>query len=804
LQLPAPSHGVSRQALVPTSISRQRGAAADAGAQGEARMSPAETPPIVPAAGDRLRITLLEDNPLDAELLERELRRAGIDARFEHAATEPQFLAALSPPPDLVLADYRLPGFSALGALRALRDRGLDLPLIVVSGTIGDEAAVECLREGATDYLLKDRLARLPQAVRNALEQARLLREQRHLAEQYRLLFEEAPHPMWVVEAETLRFLTVNRQAVDRYGYTREEFRGLTLRDIRPPEDVPAMLEAVGRVLQGEVRTGRRRHLTKRGDLREVMVASQPLVFDGRPALLAVVDDVTEQARAEAALRRGQQLLHAIVDGAGSEIHATDLEGRFLLVNQRFAAGLGSSREAILGQLARDVLGDTAGLADPRGQEALAMGAAVEYEEEVTRGAERRTHLVVKFPLFENGGHSYALCTIATDVTAVKRLEAQLRQSQKMEAIGQLAGGIAHDFNNLLSVILGYSELVLAGLLTAGPRRAVEEIRQAGQRAAALVGQLLAFSRRQTLAPAVVDLNAVVAGLQAMLGRLLGEDVELGTRLRAAPGRVVVDSGQLEQVIVNLAVNARDAMPEGGILLLETSDAELDASYAAAHPEAGAGRHVLLTVSDTGSGMDAATRARIFEPFFTTKEPGRGTGLGLSTVYGIVRQHGGHVEVYSEPGHGTTFKIYLPSTGRPAAAAAGENQQGGSPGGTETILLVEDDPAVRKLVETLLAGAGYTVLAKETVAASLEQAVGHPGPIHLLLTDFILPSMSGPEVAARFARVRPDARVLYMSGYTGDMMGRRQQLPAAASLLPKPFTARQLLDKVREALHARP
>jgi two-component system, cell cycle sensor histidine kinase and response regulator CckA len=650
-------------------------------------MSPSATPPIVPAGSDRLRIVLLEDDPLDAELLERELRRAGVDGRFERAASEPQFLAALSPPPDLVLADYRLPGYDVLGALRALRDRDLDQPLIVVSGTIGDEAAVECLREGATDYLLKDRLARLPQAVRNALEQARLRRE---------------------------------------------------------------------------------------------------------------------QARAEAALRRSRQLLHAIVDGAGSEIYATDLEGRFLLANQRFAEGLGTRREDIVGQLPRDVLGEAAGLVDPRGQEALATGAAVEYEEEVTRGAERRTHLVVKFPLFDDGGQSYALCTIATDITAVKRLEVQLRQSQKMEAIGQLAGGIAHDFNNLLSVILGYSDLVLAGLGTGGPRRAVEEIRRAGQRAAALVGQLLAFSRRQTLAPAVVDLNAVVAGLQTMLGRLLGEDVELGTRLRAVPGRVMVDSGQLEQVIVNLAVNSRDAMPEGGILLLETADVELDASYASAHPEASAGRHVLLTVSDTGSGMDAATRARIFEPFFTTKEPGRGTGLGLSTVYGIVHQHGGHVEVYSEPDHGTTFKIYLPSTALPAAAAALENQQGRSPGGTETILLVEDDPAVRELVEALLAGAGYTVLAKETVAAALEQAIGHPGAIDLLLTDFILPAMSGPEVATRFARVRPDARVLYMSGYTGDTMGRRQQLPAGASLLSKPFTAKQLLDKVRETLDARP
>jgi len=248
----------------------------------------------------------------------------------------------------------------------------------------------------------------------------------------------------------------------------------------------------------------------------------------------------------------------------------------------------------------------------------------------------------------------------------------------------------------------------------------------------------------------------------------------------------VVDSGQLEQVIVNLAVNARDSMPEGGILLLETSDVELDASYAAVHPEASAGRHVLLAVSDTGSGMDAETRARIFEAFFTTKEPGKGTGL------------------YSEPEHGTTFKIYLPSAALPAAGAAHEKAAGRPPGGTETVLLVEDDPVVRELAKALLGAAGYNVLAEETVSACLGQARDHRGPIHLLLTDFILPSMRGPEVAARFAQARPDARVLYMSGYTGDMMGRREQLPLAASLLPKPFTASQLLEKVREVLDARP
>ncbi len=641
---------------------------------------------------DSIRILLLEDDAGDAELLNRELRRSGVDCRCERAYNEPGFLAALAAPPDLILADYHLPGYGALDALRALRDRSLEVPVIVVSGTIGEEAAVECLREGATDYLLKDRLARLPQAVRNALEQARLRR--------------------------------------------------------------------------------------------------------------AVVDDVTEQMRAEAALRRNQQLLQAIVDGAAAEIYATDLEGRFLLANQRFLERLGVGQAEIIGRRAYEVMAaEAAGLVQARDREALAAGAAVEHEEEVTYRGERRTCLAVRFPLLDPEGRVFALCGIATDVTAVKHLEAQLRQAQKMEAIGQLAGGIAHDFNNLLTVVQGYTQIALERQADGELRRPLEEIARAADRAEDLVRQLLAFSRRQTLAPAAYDLDTVVAGVEGMLGRLLGEDVELAIRLRAASGRVVVvDRGQLEQVIVNLAVNARDAMPEGGILLIETADAELDASYAASRPEASTGPHAMLSVSDTGCGMDAATRARIFEPFFTTKEPGKGTGLGLATVYGIVRQSGGHLEVESEPGGGSTFKIYLPSTPLPAGPAGRRVPAERPPGGTETVLLVEDDPALRELVETWLAAGGYTVVSGATVSGCLDRAGRHQGPIQLLLTDFILPEGRGTEVAVRLARVRPEARVLFMSGYTGDRLSHSGELPAAAWFLAKPFTQAALLAKVRAVL----
>jgi PAS domain S-box-containing protein len=651
-----------------------------------------------------LRVLILEHSPDDADVVVRELQRGGVDYLPERVDSETTFLAALDPAPDLIVASYQLPGYGAVEALRALASRDVDVPVIVVSGTDGDEAAVLCLREGATAYLLKERLGWLGQAAANAIAHAHLRGEQRRMAEalraseeRYRLLFDESPYLMWVVEADTLRFLEVNRKAVGRYGYSRDEFLAMTMHDLRQPEKIPGTLDEMRSELAEEPRIGRGRHRTKAGELLEVSVASRPVDFAGRSALLAVIEDVSER----------------------------------------------------------------------------------------------------------------------------HRLEAQLRQAQKMEAVGQLAGGVAHDFNNLLTIILGYAGLVAARLEDRPElRRQVEEVAAAGERGAALTRQLLAFSRHLPLQPRIVDINAVVAGVETMLRRLIGEHVELAIRLQAAAGRVLVDPGLIEQVIVNLAVNARDAMPGGGGLVIETADVELgvpaaggpggpgEASAASAAGEAGAragsilpGPQVLLSVSDSGSGMDAATRARIFEPFFTTKELGKGTGLGLATVFGIVQQSGGRIEVASEPGQGSSFKIYLPRAAgaakapEPASAARAER-----PGGAQTVLVLEDEPALRQLVRTLLEGGGYTVLIAEGVANALALAERHPSPIHLLLTDVVMPGLSGPEAAVCLVAVRPEARVLYMSGYAGDPIGRRGLLPAGAPLLVKPFTEASLLRMVREVL----
>lgn len=382
-------------------------------------------------------------------------------------------------------------------------------------------------------------------------------------------------------------------------------------------------------------------------------------------------------------------------------------------------------------------------------------------------------------------------------------LQDQLLQSQKMEAVGRLAGGIAHDFNNLLTVILGYNEMLRDRLpLDAAALEYADEVRLAAERASALTYQLLAFSRRQVAVPRVVDLNEIVQGFDKMLRRIIGEDIQLEARLSPGIPAVKVDPSHIDQLIMNLAVNSRDAMPGGGKLTIETAAVELSAEYADRHIGVEAGHYVMLAVSDTGSGMDAATRARLFEPFFTTKEKGKGTGLGLSIVYGIVKQNGGEILVYSEPGLGTAFKIYLPAVIGAAETMLRESKDGDGDAApaTETVLLVEDDPQVRSLTRTMLARLGYTVLEAESADQALGIVSAHEGPLDLLLTDVVMPRMSGTDLARHLQTVRPGARVLYMSGYTANGVADQGMLAADTPFIQKPFTSAGLDRKVREVL----
>jgi two-component system, cell cycle sensor histidine kinase and response regulator CckA len=383
--------------------------------------------------------------------------------------------------------------------------------------------------------------------------------------------------------------------------------------------------------------------------------------------------------------------------------------------------------------------------------------------------------------------------------------EERLRQAQKMEAIGQLAGGVAHDFNNLLGVILGYGELVLRDLPETDIRRTrVDQILKAARRGAALTEQLLAFSRQQPLEARPVDVNTVVTGLEPMLTRLIGEDIEVTTILSEGLHHVKTDPAQIEQLLLNLAVNARDAMKGGGRLIIETSNIDLDDRYVRSHPDASEGPHILLAVSDTGEGMDPKTLSHIFEPFFTTKEPGKGTGLGLATVYGVVRKSGGHLGVYSEPGFGTTFRVYLPRTTEGLAPAGDLPSPGPDRSGSETVLLVEDEPALRAVIRELLQEGGYTVIDGPTPEAALAAGDAYPGTIHLVLTDLIMPRVGGLAVAAHVRAKRPGVRVLYMSGYTNAGAEHQAALPERQAFLQKPFSVDALLRKVREVLEAQP
>src|SRR5208282_4392442 len=403
-------------------------------------------------------------------------------------------------------------------------------------------------------------------------------------------------------------------------------------------------------------------------------------------------------------------------------------------------------------------------------------------------------------------GQVEKLVIVNRDVSARRSLEEQFRQAQKMEAVGRLSGGIAHDFNNLLGVIIGYAEFLQERMVPEDSLRgSVDEILKAGKRAASLTRQLLAFSRQQVLDPKVIDLNSVVLDTEKLLRRLIGEDIELTTPLSPDVGRVKADQGQIEQVIMNLAVNARDAMPQGGKLTISTENMVMDEEFVRRYPyPVQPGPYICLTVTDSGIGMDAETKARAFEPFFTTKEKGKGTGLGLSTVYGVVKQSGGYIDVYSSPGVGTTFKIYLPRVDEAIREEAGPpGAAGKSMDGKETILLAEDEPALRRLTRNTLELSGYKVLEAKDGVEALEVSENHEGEIDLLLTDIVMHGMGGHALAQELTRRRPETRVVYMSGYTGQTAGSQGPIEPGSDFLSKPFTRNTLVRKIRDALDRR-
>jgi PAS domain S-box-containing protein len=642
------------------------------------------------APSQALRVLVVEDRTEDAELAIRELRRAELNCETRRVDKADAFRRALGEfRPDIVLADYTVPGFGGMAALEILKAEAPAIPLIIVTGSLDEETAAECIKAGAADYVLKTNLIRLGPAVSGALAYAQSQADKQ-------------------VAESALRI-------------SERRFRAL----VEESWDAVALFAGDGTILYGSPATTR-------------LLGYDLTEFVGRNAM--------------------------------ELIHPDDRAGVLVRLQEAMAA--------------------------PRAR--VHVAARVRHK----NGSWR--YLEGVFTNLLDDPSVGAIVNNYRDVTDRRILEEQVILSQKMEAIGRLAGGVAHDFNNILTAIGGYSDLLLADLPPDDRRRHdVEEIHQATERAAALTQQLLAFSRRQVLQPKVINLNGLVPDIEKMLRRLIGEDILFATVLHPSLGNVRADPGQLEQVIVNLAVNARDAMLDGGRLTIETRNVELDEAYTAEHPAVKPGRYVMLAVTDTGVGMDEETKARIFEPFFTTKVRGKGTGLGLATVYGIVQQTGGHIWPYSEPGRGTTMRVYLPRVD--ARADPIERPRDAAPEtlrGSETILVVEDEAPVRAVTRQLLERNGYTVLEAPDGPAALALVDGEAGGRHidLLLTDVIMPGMSGRELAAQLNARRPNVRVLFMSGYTDDAVVRHGMLEPGLAYLEKPFRPTALLRKVRGVL----
>ena len=568
------------------------------------------------------------------------------------------------------------------------------------------------------------------------------------------------------------------------------------------PEDLPAV-EATLREAIDEKGRGSAdfRIILADGTVRNVSTVGR-VVLDEHANVSRVIgtaQDITERKKTENKLRQ----LATIVESSDDAIVSRTLDGTIQSWN--------GAAERMYEYSAAEAIGKPISILYSHGQrdeipailEKIKRGDIVRNFETIRATKDgKQIHIALTVsPIKDVSGRIVGASAIGRDITESKQMEDMFRQAQKMEAVGRLAGGVAHDFNNMLNVIIGYSELLLQRADTDGQvRKQCEEIKRAGDRAASLTRQLLAFSRQQVLEPRVLNLNTSVAEIEKMLRHLIGEDIDLRTSLDPTLGLVKADPGQIEQVIMNLAVNARDAMPEGGKLIMETSNTELDDEYALHHPPCIVGRYVILAVTDSGVGMSQETKARIFEPFFTTKELGKGTGLGLSTVYGVVKQSGGYIWVYSEPGQGSVFKLYLPRVDgsevqiRPAKLAPELLA------GTETVLLVEDEQSVRALTRNLLEQGGYTVLEADNGAHAVEIAKQHHGPIHLLLTDVVMPGMNGPAVAEMILPIHPEAKTLYVSGYSSSFGTQTGLVPAGANLLQKPFSRVALLRKVRNLL----
>jgi two-component system cell cycle sensor histidine kinase/response regulator CckA len=621
----------------------------------------------------------------------------------------------------------------------------------------------------------------------------------------YRLLFEASPHPMWVYDLQTNGFLAVNDAAVERYGYSRDAFLVMTMTDIGVQEELPKESLDAGKATSGDSAQSLWKHRIANGEVIDVEINSRPLTIAGRPARLVLANDLTERRRAEFAATRARERLERVINTGVAILFELRVEP-----SGKTLDWISDNVTRVLGYSADEVYRDGWWRNNVHPNDLPRLTAPDSNDGEATlneyrfRGKDGQYRWLreEQRAVHDSRTNRDMIIGVWFDRTGQRALEAQLQQAQKMEAVGQLAGGVAHDFNNLLTVMLAECQLMETEDSVTDEERAasIAEIRSAAERAALLTRQLLTFSRRQLVEPVPIDMNDVVTHVDKMLRRLIGEDIELRLRLSDAAPVTIADRGQLEQLIVNLAVNARDAMADGGVLTIETSVTTLDGVYSERHTDATPGQYVLLSVSDTGTGMTDEVKAHAFEPFFTTKTAGKGTGLGLATCDAIARQFGGSIAACSEVGIGTTMKVFLPCSGGAAGTApmpAPSSEQRGS----ETILLVEDDLSVRRSTARMLSSRGFEVFQ----AADASEAFAHLDrnanrEIHLLITDVVLPRIGGRALADEVTRRQPGIRVLFMSGYSDDIVLHHRLTERNVRLLQKPFTSDALVEKVRDAL----
>jgi two-component system, cell cycle sensor histidine kinase and response regulator CckA len=768
----------------------------------------------IPMNEQTIRILLVEDNPGDARLVREMLRDT---PEMELHIVDRLSLAVdhlVSQETDIVLLDLGLPDSRGLDSLQAVYRAVPHVPIVVLTGQDDETTAMAAIRLGAQEYLSKSVMlgSMLARTLRFSFERKQAENSLRESEAKYRRLNESLMDGFVRLDMQG-NIIEWNSTYQDMVGYEKDELRSVTYMQLTPERwhAFEAKIVAEQVLPRGYSDVYEKEYRRKNGEVFPVELRTSLLRDDaGAPMWMwAIVRDLTERKRAEESLRKSEEQYRLIADSTTDVIWLFDLTtDRYIYVSPSVERLLGYNVEEALRLTMKELLTPESYriLEDslPKRLAALAAGDESARTQTYEMDHPRKDGSIVTAEtvatlIADEQNRLKHMQGITRDISERRLLQKQLLQSHKMEGIGRLAGGIAHDFNNLLTVIVGYSEMLLNNASINDPARGeLELIKGAGERAAALTSKLLAFSRKQIVQPRVLDLNALIKDSSKLLRRLVGEDIELITVPAPDLGLIKADMTQIEQVVFNLAVNSRDAMPQGGKLIFETVNVDLDASFVSNNLGSHPGRFVMLAVSDTGMGMDSETKSHIFEPFFTTKESNKGTGLGLATVYGIVKQSDGYITADSEPGRGTTIKIYLPRVdelvdrAKPFEAVEYE--------GSETILLVEDEEDVKKLAARWLEAKGYTVLTASNGPHALEIAERHSGTIDLLVTDMIMPhGLNGRELAERLQNLRPGIRALFISGYAAGL-ATNAVMDSDVKLLQKPFTSESLARKVREVL----